>query len=169
MSETDRRRADTPVRQAPSLSTDSSGRRFEPSLIAWGFALNLAWELAHSPLYEDHTAGLIYVAWTRLHCTIGDVIILLATFWATAAVFRSWRWPATHGGRGTVLFVTLGILYTMWSEWFNTVVRQAWTYAPAMPRLLGVGLSPLAQWLVVPAILAYLMRLEARRSVPSGS
>ncbi len=64
-------------------------RRFEIAVIGWGFVLNLVWELAQSPLYADHATGWGYIAWTRVHCTLGDVLILLGAFWATAAVFRS--------------------------------------------------------------------------------
>jgi hypothetical protein len=52
--------------------------------------------------------------------------------------------------------VAIGLGYTVFSEWLNTVVRDGWTYAAAMPTVriggLEVGLSPLAQWLVVPPL-----------------
>jgi len=139
-----------------------SSRRFEVLLISWGFALNLIWELAQSSLYADHANGWRYVAWTRFHCTLGDVLILLGAFWATAAIYRSWRWPVTGGNGAVAVFLGSGLLYTAWSEWFNTTVREAWAYGPAMPRFLGMGLSPLLQWLVLPALLVFIMRLSAR-------
>jgi hypothetical protein len=48
----------------------------------------------------------------------------------------------------------IGIGYTIYSEWLNTVVRESWSYAAAMPRLpvLGTGLTPVAQWLVLPPL-----------------
>jgi len=138
--------------------------RYERPLIAWGFVLNFAWELAHSPLYADHGKGLGYVLWTRVHCTLGDVLILLAAFWATGEVYRSWRWPQTHGSVAAALFVGFGLAYTTWSEWFNTSVREAWAYAPAMPRAFGVGLTPLLQWLVLPPLLLLIIRFGADRS-----
>lgn len=141
----------------------ASNRRFEVPLILWGFVLNLLWELAQSPLYADHANGWRYVAWTRFHCTLGDVLILLGAFWATAAVNRSWRWPVTLGNGAAALFVGFGLFYTVWSEWFNTSVREAWAYAPNMPTVLGMGLSPLLQWLALPALLVFIMRLSARR------
>jgi hypothetical protein len=50
------------------------------------------------------------------------------------------------------LAVAFGVLYTVFSEWLNTEVRGSWAYAAAMPVVppFGTGLSPLAQWLVVP-------------------
>jgi len=44
----------------------------------------------------------------------------------------------------------LSVGYTAYSEYLKTVVRQSWAYSPAVPTLLGVGLSPLAQWIIVP-------------------
>jgi hypothetical protein len=47
----------------------------------------------------------------------------------------------------------LGLVYTVFSEWLNVSVRGSWAYASAMPvvPILGTGLSPVLQWLVVPA------------------
>ncbi|MSQ72711.1 MAG: hypothetical protein EXR27_15690 [Betaproteobacteria bacterium] len=41
--------------------------------------------------------------------------------------------------------------YTVFSEWLNTSVLGAWTYSSLMPviPLLGTGLSPFMQWLLV--------------------
>ncbi len=114
--------------------------------------------MAHSPLYADHAEGWRYVAWTRFHCTLGDVLILLGAFWATAALFRSWRWPVTRSRLARVFFTLFGLGYTIWSEWFNASVRDSWAYAPEMPQVLGIGLSPILQWLVVPTVLLIVLR-----------
>jgi hypothetical protein len=47
-----------------------------------------------------------------------------------------------------------GLAYTVFSEWLNTEIRGSWAYTDAMPQLplVGAGLSPLAQWIVVPLI-----------------
>jgi len=62
-----------------------------------------------------------------------------------------------------VLFaaIAIGVGYTIFSEWLNIVVRQAWAYRDIMPvvPVLNVGLSPLLQWIVIPA-LAYVMALK---------
>lgn len=43
---------------------------------------------------------------------------------------------------------------TAWSEWYNVQVKASWAYSDWMPLLPGfeIGLSPLAQWLVVPCV-----------------
>lgn len=140
----------------------------ERVLAFWGFLLNLAWEAGQTPLYEDADRGIAYLAWTRLHCTAGDVLILLGTFWLTSLVCRSRRWFARPGLLAPGLFVVLGLAYTAWSEWANTSLRDAWQYRPQMPTLFGIGLAPLLQWLVIPPILVLLLRRSPRLNKDAG-
>ena len=135
----------------------------EVGLAGVGFVLNLPWELVHTPLYADVTGGAWWILWTRVHCTIGDVMILLGTFWITAALFRDRRWWAREQRAPLMVFVALGFAYTVYSEWHNTKVAGGWSYAPAMPVIFGIGLSPLLQWLVIPPLTIGLMRRRARR------
>lgn len=63
-------------------------------------------------------------------------------------------WPAETYVRVSALATAIGAGYTFYSEWFNTGIGQGWACLPAMPRLpwLGTGLSPIAQWLVLPPV-----------------
>lgn len=61
------------------------------------------------------------------------------------------------------MFVVLGIAYTLWSEWFNTSVRASWDYAPAMPVIAGIGLTPMLQWVLLPPLILWLSRPSASR------
>jgi len=51
-------------------------------------------------------------------------------------------------------------VYTIFSEWLNIVVRASWAYSPLMPvvHLINIGLSPLLQWIVIPAAALYAAR-----------
>lgn len=118
-----------------------------------GFVLNAIWEFAQSSLYADHGQGAAYVLWTRLHCTLGDVLILLASFWVTSIALRSRQWPLRHPLAGGALFALLGLAYTIWSEWINTGVRGVWEYTPSMPTIAGIGITPILQWLVLPPLI----------------
>lgn len=125
------------------------------SVIRWGFPLNGAWEFAHSPLYADWDRDWTYLLWTRLHCAVGDVLILLGAFWLTSLVFRTRRWVGVTRS-ASWMFVLLGLGYTAWSEWYNTSIRASWGYAETMPVILGVGLAPLLQWVLVPPLTLWL-------------
>jgi hypothetical protein len=50
--------------------------------------------------------------------------------------------------------IVLGAAYTTLSEWLNVEIRRSWSYTAAMPvlPLIGTGLTPLLQWVIVPAM-----------------
>ena len=151
----------------------SSGRWFR-DLAAWrviarGYltrlgALMLAWEFAHVRFYTLwREAEHGYIAFSILHCTLGDVLIggfalaLSLTLLRQGAV-GSWRWQPI-----AAVTVALGMAYTILSEWMNLTVLRSWAYAESMPTIsLGdarIGLTPLLQWLLVPPVALYFARL----------
>lgn len=131
--------------------------------LPWFGMLNLAWEAAHVRLYTLwNEAELAYIAFSVVHCTLGDVLIgacalLLALIFGREASVAQWRW-----GRIAILTTILGAGYTVFSEWMNLTILRSWTYAESMPRLelagIELGLTPLAQWLVVPPLALHLAR-----------
>ena len=134
-------------------------RRFpELPVAGLAFGLNAAWEFLQSPLYADHGRDFGYLLRTRLHCAGGDTLILLFSFGITSLVFRSRQWLRDGRPGPTVLFVALGLAYTVWSEWFNTQRSLSWQYDASMPRVFGIGLAPLAQWLAIPVLLCLILR-----------
>jgi hypothetical protein len=72
---------------------------------------------------------------------------------AALVLVGSNAWPLEKARVVFVLAVAFGFAYTIYSEWLNTTVRQSWAYSPLMPVLpvIGTGLSPLLQWVVVPS------------------
>ena len=135
----------------------------EARLALWGFGLNALWEAGQSPLYTDFERGWSYLVWSRLHCTVGDVLILLAAFWATALLFRTRSWAIQGSFATTAVFGGLGVAYTGWSEYHNTQIVRTWAYSPEMPQIGGIGLAPLLQWLLIPPALVLLLRSAKQR------
>lgn len=146
--------------------------------LAWLAGLNLAWEIAHLPLYtlwREGSAG--FIAFSVAHCTLGDVIVGAAALAVALIVTRApqvahWRWM-----RIAIVTALAGTVYTGFSEWMNTVARDGWAYSEWMPvvRLFGaeIGLSPLAQWLILPPLalrlaLACLAGTAGNRARTSG-
>jgi hypothetical protein len=62
-------------------------------------------------------------------------------------------WPQRNYTRVAFVATGLGATYTILSEWLNVSMLQNWAYASAMPVVppLGTGLSPLAQWIIIPS------------------
>jgi hypothetical protein len=135
-------------------------------------ALSLAWEVAHVRLYTLWTeAAAGYIAFSVLHCTIGDVLIGISALPLALVVARERAMAEWRLARIAFLSTLLGAGYTVWSEWMNVTLLRSWTYAESMPRIpLGdfqLGLTPLLQWLVIPPLVLYASfprRRAARRA-----
>ncbi|HYH19955.1 MAG TPA: hypothetical protein VD995_15185 [Azospirillum sp.] len=130
---------------------------------------NLGWEFAHMPLYalwRDGTAADIVFA--AVHCTGGDILIALSSLVLALVVAGTPEWPQVRFLPVAGLILATGFGYTVFSEWLNVEVRRSWAYSDLMPVLpwLGTGLSPLAQWLVVPGLALWAIRPGA--TCPAG-
>ncbi|MEO7567711.1 MAG: hypothetical protein ABIS49_13815 [Aestuariivirga sp.] len=122
--------------------------------------LNLIWEIGQLPFYTLWSDGNWQViGYAVVHCTAGDILIALASIVPVLAL-RSWRWPLP--GRQSAIFlvrfIAIGVAYTVFSEWYNIAIRKSWSYSDLMPviPLLGTGVTPLLQWVVVPALAFWL-------------
>ncbi len=123
-----------------------------------GFAAigHLAWEIIQLPLYTIWTNGTLQEqAFAIIHCTLGDILIVLGALIITLAVTAPRGWPRKHFWQVAIVAIGLGIAYTAFSEWLNVIVRKSWAYSEWMPivSLFGakIGLSPILQWAIVPS------------------
>lgn len=131
---------------------------------ALAFALNLAWEIAHVPLYTLWAqADGPQIAWSVFHCSLGDVLIALAVFALAGIALRRADWPVSRPWAGGAIATIGAMVFTAWSEWNNVYRTGAWSYALEMPTVYGIGLSPLMQWLVIPPLL-----IAADRALSAG-
>ena len=98
-----------------------------------------------------------------LHCTLGDVVIGTAAFGFAAWLFGRVDWPIHRPWGGTAIVIAIGTMFTAWSEWNNVYRLKLWAYGPAMPTILGIGVSPLLQWIVLPLLIVLTVRMLDRR------
>jgi hypothetical protein len=133
--------------------------------LPWFAGLSLAWEIAHTRFYTIWTeASPAYLAYSIAHCTLGDLLIGLASLALALTMAREGRLHAWRLAPVATLTTGFGTAYTIFSEWMNVRLLQSWTYADSMPTLpLGgfeMGLTPLLQWLLLPT-LALVLSLRA--------
>jgi hypothetical protein len=122
-------------------------------------ACNLIWEALQLPLYTVwSTASMGELFYDVLHCTVGDTMIASLALFSSILIAGSVTSPRARFTAISVLTVLFGLGYTIYSEWHNTVTTHAWSYAPSMPTLLGIGVAPVAQWVVVPVLAFRLMQ-----------
>ena len=126
-----------------------------------GFILvvNLLWEIFHLPLYMIwQTGSLREQVVAVIHCTLGDLLIAVSTLTLALVIAGDGGWPARRAWQVAALTILFGVSYTIYSEWVNVVVRATWAYSEWMPTItissFRVGVSPLLQWILVPAAAA---------------
>lgn len=127
---------------------------------------NLVWEFAHLPFYTlwetGTTSEIIFAA---VHCTGGDILIALSSIMLALFLAGNSSWPSARGLPVITLTLISGLGYTVFSEWLNIAVRQAWAYRDLMPviPIIGTGLSPILQWIIIPlAGFYFALRPESR-------
>ena len=141
----------------------------EFNFLVFGVLLNYPWEFLQVPFFEGLAeAGHWNAIITCTRATLGDGLIMLIAFWATTAIWRDRFWFMHPTPRQTALFVAVGLLITLLLEHLATrsTTRDvlSWRYSDLMPIIpvLGIGLTPLLQWLIIPPIVAWFTRRQLR-------
>lgn len=103
-------------------------------------------------LWETGSTGDIVFA--ALHCTGGDVLIALSALTIALVFLGTNRWPEHGYKRVALVSIVIGFSYMLFSEWLNIEIRETWAYREMMPVIpvIDAGLSPIAQWTVLPAV-----------------
>jgi hypothetical protein len=151
--------------QAPknqNLILNKIVRTPELNIIFFSFLLNFSWEVLATPFYLDQTVKIDTIIWNRLHCTGGDVMIALGCFWLVSLVFRTRASPLSLTKKRLLLFMALGVIYTVFSEMANVRLIESWGYSSLMPVIpyIRVGVVPLIQWIIVPPILILIVKRQ---------
>lgn len=140
----------------------------EANLVLFGFLMSFPWEMLQAPLYvgmaeAPHRSATLLC----LVATLGDCVLFVAAFGITAAIFRDRHWIRTATFRQVFWFTAIGLAMTVLIE--EAAVRGIgwnWQYSALMPRLplLGTGLSPVLQWLILPPLVFRLVHRHLRSS-----
>ena len=79
-----------------------------------------------------------------------------------ALIFRSRTWFLNPTKPEVTLFVTFGVVYTVFSEIKNVSLNKLWWYSKLMPVIpyVDVGIVPLIQWMIVPVALVFIVRRQ---------
>lgn len=127
------------------------------ALAGFAFLVHFVWEMWQAPFYRtmlqaSHVSGV--TACTI--ATLGDVGITVTAF-AAAAWGRNKRQLLAHPPAGTLtVYFATGLVITVALEWLNVYALGRWSYAADMPTVLGIGMTPLLQWMVLPPLVLWL-------------
>lgn len=142
----------------------------EFNVALFAFLLNLPWELWQAPLFDRMAAAPHWEAVkTCSRAAAGDAMIALVAYSAVALVMRHRDWVVVPTASKVLGFTACGLAITIAIEWLalRGLWMQDWSYSPLMPLVpgLGVGLSPLVQWLVLPQLVIWLVRRQLTSTV----
>lgn len=128
------------------------------ALAFFGFLLNFSWELLQVPFYRGMAEASHWPATLScLRAAAGDVVLLSAAY-GLVALRAGRRWLVTPTPERVGLFLLAGLLSAGIVELASVHVWSRWAYAPAMPVVLGMGLAPLLQWVLLPPLALLLVR-----------
>ena len=128
---------------------------WQPWVAIGGFAalLHFPWEMLQAPFYQnlakaEHWAAVLECG----HATLGDAGIALTAYGLTSLLRRDRLWLARSSSSAWAVYLLTGLLLTIVLEAINVYVLHRWSYSGHMPMVFGIGLTPLMQWLVLPAL-----------------
>ncbi|WP_350560735.1 hypothetical protein [Psychrobacter sp. CAL346-MNA-CIBAN-0220] len=101
------------------------------------------------------------VVWLCTRATVGDVNIALGAYALVALFVKDWFWITQPWRLPTLsVYLSVGLIMTIIFEYWATGAGQRWNYSNLMPEIpfLGIGTLPLAQWVVVPMVLIYVVK-----------
>ena len=124
---------------------------------------HFAWELAQARLFAN-LSGMPFLrhALTCFRASLADVTIAAFAYGATGLLFRRPHWALRPNWLlPAALWVAIGLGITILIERW-AIETGRWVYGPSMPVVFGVGLAPLLQWMIVPAVTLLIFRGWAR-------
>ncbi len=130
----------------------------------FSFILNATWEWLESPFFIDMTSDLNTIIWYRIHCTLGDSIILMIGYILMSFYYRNFSWVHNSNVKHHAIFVVMGTIYTLFSEYLNVYANNSWSYSDYMPLLpfVNIGLVPLFQWIILPPVVIFITKRQIR-------
>lgn len=131
-------------------------------LLVWAglaLAVHIPWELAQLPLYALwQDPDTLRLASHLIKTLLGDVLIATGFYLGAGLVFRDMDWPPRHARHGAWLLATVGLVFAVCREGYHVYLADTWMYAPAMPLVFGLGLTPLLQWLLLSPLMVIIVR-----------
>ena len=126
------------------------------------YVLHFAWEIGHGSLFApmDRMPFWKDMAWCA-RAAGWDVVISAVAYSAASLAGRRVLWVRQRAWWAFAIYFASGLAVTISIErWAVNVGR--WQYRDAMPTIAGLGLTPLLQWMIVPAAILLVVRWVTR-------
>lgn len=136
-------------------------------LFFFGFVINFVWEMLQMPLFSyPADTSMTQINLACIQASAGDAAMIIIAFWVVVFLQKDREWYFHPSVRSLALFLLPGVIMTIVFEAMAMGPLDRWAYNNAMPTLpgLGTGLAPLAQWLLLPSLIIFIVRHLVRWS-----
>lgn len=142
----------------------------ELNVAIFSFLLNFFWEIRQMPYFQVSSDSYIDTINNCTLATFGDAGISVTAFVTVAAIAKSRRWIFRPNWWQVGIFISVGIIITIIFEALATGVLNRWQYGEAMPTLpvLGTGLLPVLQWLIIPPLIIWFVKRQLSSIKPKS-
>lgn len=113
-------------------------------LFLFAFLINVVWEMLHSQLYTT----CLNQTWTKnvpllLKMSVKDGLWITLLYAISVVLFGNWN---IFEDNSQLLFFVLLALAVGCIDEFVSIRLKRWEYAPTMPTIFGVGVTPLLEF-----------------------
>ncbi|WP_261388541.1 hypothetical protein [Qipengyuania gaetbuli] len=131
-------------------SSEKTESQPEVWLAVQGFLVAFLWEMLQMPFYVMDGMTAWAVTKSCALASLGDAGIMVGAAWIADRLTGGGLWRERLTSRPVGIFLGVGLAATAAIEWMALRSDWGWSYAQSMPTLLGIGVVPLAMWVVVP-------------------
>jgi hypothetical protein len=154
-----------PDRRASDASPCALSTTPEWNVAVFALLLNFPWEVLQAPLFAGMAESAHFkVIKACAQASLGDMLIMLIAYGAVSLTARSRRWVLAPSKAQLMLFTAIGLAITAAIEWLATRGQwiERWAYSQLMPvvPVVGIGLVPVVQWIVLPLLVLWFARRQ---------
>lgn len=135
--------------------------KFLLNLFFISFLLNFTWEISQMGFYSNLGMGDISDYWNfvMIHWQVSlkDALMVVLVYLVIGMILRNWFWAKNWNSGWAILIITLPVWQAI-IEYYSVYIYGRWGYAESMQLILGIGLLPILQMLILPSLSILLSR-----------
>lgn len=142
-----------------TMNAAASRHRLLPLSAYFGgsFLLHLLWENLQAPLYAGYLSFTQHF-WICFRAAWGDLVFMAIIYAMIAFMYQDIFWITDKKVLcrpvAWISVILIGIALAIGFEEWAILIAHRWSYSPSMPLLplINVGLTPVAQMVVIPPV-----------------
>ncbi len=138
-------------------ATDKAAfNRLTVAIIGISLLLNFAWEMLQMPFFKGMDLNWRATVFCAV-ASVADTLMVMLLYLGFAIIYKESFWVKQMSWQRILLLILVGFIGAVLAELKHTSAGD-WSYSNYMPVLpvLGVGIVPLLQFMVLPAIIYFL-------------